>query len=509
LPARILNNLRVPVFERLRSDRLQIERDMSGQWKEMVVDPFIKEEIKAFPMPDLVRALFPSHNIPARGRMLSPFRDEKHASFSVFKPSGKDYWIWKDFTTGESGDNISFYRRAVPQANAAGKSEQELFMETLDEMAHFLFGRSAYIGAGKDVRAVAGSVRSSVVRTPSFAVADEPVLKVVRELAADDVRIPRYIRKYWRGRGISDDVMALCGCGYVEIRNGNRAGLTVNDPVTGVPLLGLDGSPVVDDGIICAVGMRNDIGGVVFRIPDEKVKGSFKSSSTVSFISTLMVGGMRPLSSVSYHGDCGPVEGMTYDAAARHLNVGRGRWFDGVEPRAAEAAMRYLCRAGSLYASGHDDAKAASIISALNDRVSDRVVVVEGMFDALSVFELARAGMTEVQDCDVVVGNSIGNLKYAVPFIAAHSDALVLLDNDLASKAGQRASAKLAVEVDEFCKGTGLSCTVVDGSFLYSGHNDVNDWLRERKGFAVKGQPGKDLSRENGAAPSRRGGVRM
>lgn len=96
------------------------------------------------------------------------------------------------------------------------------------------------------------------------------------------------------------------------------------------------------------------------------------------------------------------------------------------------------------------------------------VVVFEGFMDYMSWLVMSRPEGVPV-DCDVVVLNSVGNLKGALPFILMHRNVIGLLDAD---SAGDAATALLK----DAC---------ADGSRFYDmrgrvlrGHKDVNDRLR-------------------------------
>ena len=79
-----------------------------------IIDDSVKTEVLEYPTVELISRLFPGHPISRRGVMRSPFRDDRHPSFSCFKGTG-GISRWKDQATGESGDNISLYRRVYPE----------------------------------------------------------------------------------------------------------------------------------------------------------------------------------------------------------------------------------------------------------------------------------------------------------------------------------------------------------------------------------------------------------
>lgn len=92
-------------------------------------------------------------------------------------------------------------------------------------------------------------------------------------------------------------------------------------------------------------------------------------------------------------------------------------------------------------------------------------LVFEGFMDYLSFLTLKR---NPTPPHNVVVLNSVTNLAKAVPFIASYERVYTYLDND---EAGRKATA----ELKEACR------NLSDQSVHYRLHNDLNDYLRNRR----------------------------
>jgi hypothetical protein len=69
----------------------------------------IEDAKQILPLPNLMALL--GHGDHAKRSSLSPFRDERHPSFSVFQSQGR--WYWKDHGTGECGDEITYLEKAL------------------------------------------------------------------------------------------------------------------------------------------------------------------------------------------------------------------------------------------------------------------------------------------------------------------------------------------------------------------------------------------------------------
>ncbi len=100
---------------------------------------------------------------------------------------------------------------------------------------------------------------------------------------------------------------------------------------------------------------------------------------------------------------------------------------------------------------------------------SRMVSVFEGFFDFLSW--LAK-GNTEVPSTDVVVLNSVSNIRRAVPYLRIHDTIICYLDND---EAGQTALETLKRLREDL-----YHPTILDGSSFYDGYKDLNEWWATR-----------------------------
>ena len=93
------------------------------------------------------------------------------------------------------------------------------------------------------------------------------------------------------------------------------------------------------------------------------------------------------------------------------------------------------------------------------------VTVFEGVFDFLSWLASER---NNVPSTDVLVLNSVANVKRAVPYMRLHRTIICCLDNDVAGRAAVDTIRSLSRHMDD--------PMVIDGSLFYEGYNDVNDW---------------------------------
>lgn len=99
------------------------------------------------------------------------------------------------------------------------------------------------------------------------------------------------------------------------------------------------------------------------------------------------------------------------------------------------------------------------------------------MFDAFSKFGFQAYGNTSFAG-DLVALNSVGNAKWAVPFLSRHRYVYLLLDNDLGSHAGQKAAALLDGKIKDYCYACGLESKVFSLSEkLFSEYKDLNECL--------------------------------
>lgn len=103
---------------------------------------------------------------------------------------------------------------------------------------------------------------------------------------------------------------------------------------------------------------------------------------------------------------------------------------------------------------------------------SEVVMVFEGFFDFLSWMTLNR---TKTPGCDVVVLNSLSQIKRSSEYIGSHRYINVCLDHDEKSKAGQKATQGI---IDAF----GADHVVADCSVYYMEYKDFNDMLMAKIG---------------------------
>lgn len=99
---------------------------------------------------------------------------------------------------------------------------------------------------------------------------------------------------------------------------------------------------------------------------------------------------------------------------------------------------------------------------------SDRIVVFEGFFDALSYIEL-QENLKE----DILILNSISMLNKAKSYLQNYSEILLFLDNDLA---GKKTNDDL---ISSFPN-------AIDYSFLYNDNKDFNEFLVAVKGGFIQ-----------------------
>lgn len=453
-----------------------------------VLDQSVVDELKRFPTPRLVRLLFPGHPVRDNGVMRSPFREDHNPSFSCFR-GRMGVSMWKDHATDESGDNISLYRKVYPQYG---------YVEAVDHLALLVLGRhaaSTYTYGRAEVparRAVPSSLYTHSVEHES-----ESKLVVVRAGDLDARTVPAELRDYWRGRGISDAV-ARSLCRYVVFENTNRKGRALYDPSSGVPLLDRDGSTLKDDGLGRAIGLGNDAGGYVLRMPATDSHRAFKGTTMPSFITTVTVNGQRPGRRVVLGGEgTNFVNFVKYDMGAGFLWINNSQYFSNVDAGAAAFACAFVSGYENVTLGERDVRCIGAALDALSLPAAEEVVVVEGMFDGLSERELNKGRRGR----DLVILNSVGNLRWAVPFICRHRRAVVMLDND---RSGRKATSDLAGEVAGFCRATGVSVAVVDGSSLYEGYKDLNDALMASKGYPVERLDARQKDAADGRKPGGR-----
>lgn len=422
----------------------------------------VKDELLRYPMAELLRRLYPGRTIRSRGVMPSPFREDKHPSFSCFVGSGGISKA-KDHSTGESFDNISVYMKACPGLS---------YVEAVDGLSWLLLGRSAFIEGGTSIVPVLPKPYYGSPRAVG-----EGALRVSEILPLTDVSVPQYLRDYWRGRGISDENISRM-CVYARYVNMNRRGQVMMDMTTGLPLLDNSGQEIKDDGVGEAIGLYNDIGGVVFRSPAHGGHAGFKGGSS-SFVSVILADGSRPSVPVTFRGEGDCIihwAHPSYDGTV--LFIGPGQAFCGLSPNIIQDAVRFLDSWIGTEVDARDVDCICAVLTALGGHRCGRAAVVEGMFDALSLTEMqGRAGRGFVPGVDLVVLNSVSNTKWAIPFLAGEAEVRCYLDNDMRSGAGEKASEELKKAIMKFCEGRSSRPIFSDASSLFYPYKDLNDAL--------------------------------
>lgn len=101
------------------------------------------------------------------------------------------------------------------------------------------------------------------------------------------------------------------------------------------------------------------------------------------------------------------------------------------------------------------------------DNGSDTAIAFEGFMDFLSYLSMKRHDRLRI---DAVVLNSVVNLSKAIPFLERHSTIHAFFDND---EVGRRATA----ELKRLCPHS----TVVDQSYFYRAHKDLNEYLLAKR----------------------------
>ena len=104
----------------------------------------------------------------------------------------------------------------------------------------------------------------------------------------------------------------------------------------------------------------------------------------------------------------------------------------------------------------------------MRDGPSTECAVFEGFIDYLSALTLGI-----ITGADAIILNSVSNVNKAVPVLKDYSIINCYLDND---NAGETALAELAAI---------YGSTVIDRSTLYSGFNDLNEYLTHQS-FTTK-----------------------
>ena len=101
------------------------------------------------------------------------------------------------------------------------------------------------------------------------------------------------------------------------------------------------------------------------------------------------------------------------------------------------------------------------------DNHSDKLSVLEGFIDFLSVQQLSEVGTAGFKTkTNFLILNSLQLLKRSLPVLQSHKEINLFLDNDHAA----RDSKKIITEKGIIFK---------DSSYLYHRHKDINDFLKE------------------------------
>ena len=455
---------------------------MSGEGRRLVSASVI-DSLRRYPTVEVVRRLFPDVKMKGRTILCNPLRGETHASFSCFRDC-YGFSRWKDHATGQSGDNIDFFRLANP---AMG------YVEAVDALSRLVLNRSAFEDESS-VRVHPVGIfpgRAAALRHAAEEPSKIRISLVSRFAEGIDPQFSHVI-EYTRSRGISDEVASRSLC-IVSFVNANRVGRSLIDPASGLPVVDERGEIVRDDGASVAVGMMNDIGGFSLRVPPQGDGGSGFKVTDSSFITTFLASGGRPLRSVRLFGvsdNVSRVDRVSYEPSSQLLFLNGRQGFSGVTPWAAAFATPFLSGWAGRFLEGKEMRCALAVLNALNGPVNRRVTVVEGMFDGVSVMELEkRAGRPALPGGDLVVLNSISNIHWAVPFLAMHGEVVSLLDNDMKSSAGQKAYDQLKEKVEAYAAGVGVGSFVFSRSDMFAPEKDLNDYLKKHKDvFSVAAQ---------------------
>ena len=114
---------------------------------------------------------------------------------------------------------------------------------------------------------------------------------------------------------------------------------------------------------------------------------------------------------------------------------------------------------------------------------STRGLMFEGFFDFLSFVEMSGETWPK---CDICVLNSVTNVRKAQDWIRSHKEICTLFDNDDAGR-------KALQDIKEYIAAPAAPCVKVnDWSYLYEGHNDLNERLsrgsHERENLTIQYQ---------------------
>ena len=337
------------------------------------IDPFVKDAVLAYPTVDLIRRLFPDVKMRGRSLLCNPLRGEKNASFSCFR-DGNGVPRWKDHATGETGDNIEFFRMAFPEYS---------YPEAVDELSKILLGKEALVDSP------ARAVRRRRAELPP--VKEEPgLLRVVWEGEARSGACPEELVTYWRSRGISDETAGRY-FRMIVYENANLKGRTSLSPVTGLPVTDSTGGLVVDDGRREALGLPNAIGGWALRSPDTPDRKGFKGC-TSSFPSIIFSDGSMAFPPFPFTGEGDRmVTLLNYNAMSGFLGINPAQGFLRVPEAVAIEVKPLLDTFIGQRLGGRDQAALGAVLGMVTRGPSSPVaIVVEGAFDALSYVEMQR-----------------------------------------------------------------------------------------------------------------------
>ena len=443
------------------------------------IDPAALEAIKSYPIADLVKKMYPSLKFASRSLISSPWREDRHPSFTLFRDS-RGHYRYEDKATGESGDNIDFFRNSCPGND---------YPSACDKLSFMLLGRSAFLDASSGVSV---SV-PSLVPVSSGSSDDrerEGALEVISSCSLLSKGVPERFVKYWRGRGIDDDVISSA-CEFGVYENKNLKGQPVVDRRTGKQLVNRDGSPRVNKGTFEAILFPNDIGGYAIKCPPSAMSGKGFKGGTSCFVSTYFKSFLHLQNTVEI---CGEGDGRVYfgryDAENRRLYFNPSQYFSNVSVSAFPYASVFLQDLDLQVLSGRRAKGVCSVLSALSSDCAPVAGVTEGLFDFLTVGQRCKDrgyGLTLGQD--MVVLNSIENIRWSVPFLAKHDTVYMILDNDQKSGAGQRAADELKERIRSFSYACGKVTNVTDMAPRFFPHKDFNDFhvadIRSRKETAA------------------------
>jgi hypothetical protein len=432
-----------------------------------LIDPYVKDVIKRYPTIELIRALYPDVRVSGRNACCNPLRNDQHASLSWFRNSDTGFYMWKDWATGEKGDNIEFYKKAFPRQG---------YLEVMDGLSRIILGRgiipdrSSY----RQARTPLPDQERPIPRTkgdsyPSIRV--ESAVPLVAGVVPD-----QYVR-YARSRGISDEVFSRY-LSYIRYTNLNKGPQNMIAPGSGLPVVDKSGMPVRQDPVHGAVGFLNELGGYAIRTVDLPGRKGIKLND-YAFFSVITSYGTAPCRTVSFRGQ-GPgiVERVFVNPSNGDVHINVTQKFSGIAPFAIPCAVSYLEGMRGRRLAQRELHNVTAVLNTLGAVTSSRVQVVEGMFDAMSLIELSKmSGNGPFPSSDIVVLNSTSHASLAVPYLSLHREVVSMLDNDVRSRAGEKASMAMLGEVAALSSKMGFPCLCSDGSGLFAGYKDVNDYL--------------------------------